>query len=136
MTPTTSTPQEGALVAFRLAPVPVALDPEGLEAAVDAQCRVYDEGDGSAEHIDVARAAVEGYLTHMLGKVVEDEPEFYSPATLARRWEASERKVRALLEGRHPALPSHKFGGLRRVHRADVAAYEAAHRSNGNGNGR
>lgn len=50
-------------------------------------------------------------------------PTVYTPATLATRWECSERHIRNLIES--GALPAFRLGGkLLRIRREDVEAFE------------
>jgi excisionase family DNA binding protein len=54
------------------------------------------------------------------------EPEFLTPADLAKRLSLSPRKVWDMLS--RGTIPSYKFEGARRVRRSDVEDYERARR--------
>lgn len=57
----------------------------------------------------------------------DDLPNVFTPLTLAKRWECSDKHVRNLINAGH--LPSFKLGGkLFRIRTADVLAYEDAQR--------
>lgn len=134
--PGSTTPGSGGAITvpFKLAPVPVALDSDGVSAAAAALQEYADEEQDGIDDRGLAEAAVRGYLTRMLEKQEGEERPFWTPRALAAYLSIDDRTMRTMLGNR--TIPSYKVGGSRRIDPADVAAYLEAHRSNGNGNGR
>ena len=57
--------------------------------------------------------------------VVSDEnqhPPIYTPATLAERWQCSERHIRKMIDAGH--IPAFPLGKLLRIRGAEVERYE------------